>query len=306
MVPPGPEKKWTHGPFNPVIEDGVLYGRGASDMKGSVAAFAAAALAHVKNGAPKGSISLLITGDEEGPAVDGTVKVLEWMKDNSHLPDVCLVGEPTNPNHLGQEIKIGRRGSVTGRLKVQGKQGHVAYPERSDNPLPRLVKLLAALESYVFDNGNEFFAATNLEITSIDVGNIADNVIPDTGSAVFNVRFNSNWTKETLSKKIVDILDETGLHYELVLSGNSPSFVTQPGPWSDTVRQAVQDVTGKTAKFTTSGGTSDARFIFKYCPVVEFGPVNATIHQIDENADVEILQDLTKIYRRILEIYFKS
>ena len=306
VVPPGPEKKWTHGPFNPVIEDGVLYGRGASDMKGSVAAFAAAALAHVKNGAPKGSISLLITGDEEGPAVDGTVKVLEWMKDNSHLPDVCLVGEPTNPNHLGQEIKIGRRGSVTGRLKVQGKQGHVAYPERSDNPLPRLVKLLAALESYVFDNGNEFFAATNLEITSIDVGNIADNVIPDTGSAVFNVRFNSNWTKETLSKKIVDILDETGLHYELVLSGNSPSFVTQPGPWSDTVRQAVQDVTGKTAKFTTSGGTSDARFIARYCPVAEFGAVGATIHQIDENADVEILQDLTKIYRRILEIYFKS
>ena len=306
VVPPGPEKKWTFGPFNPEIKDGILYGRGASDMKGSVAAFAAAVAEFIKkHGAPnKGSISLLITGDEEGPAVNGTIKVLEWMKANGHVPDVCLVGEPTNPQALGDEIKIGRRGSLSGVLRVQGKQGHVAYPARADNPLPRLIKMTDALASYKFDEGSEFFSATNLEITSIDVGNTADNVIPDSGFAKFNVRYNDKWTKNTLSQKIADILDDLGHEFDLTLSGNAESFITPPGAWTETIRSAVKDITGRTAEYTTTGGTSDARFIVNYCPTVEFGPINQTIHQIDENASVQVLEDVTRIYTRILEIYF--
>lgn len=306
VVPPGPEKKWTSGPFSPQIRDGQLYGRGASDMKGSVAAFAAAAATFIKNDRKfAGSISLLITGDEEGPSINGTDKVLEWMEKNGHIPDVALVGEPTNPNHLGQEIKIGRRGSLNGVLKVQGKQGHVAYPDRADNPVPRLLTLLQALEKHVFDQGNEFFPPTNLEITSVEVGSGADNVIPDSGTARFNIRYNNTWKKDTLSQKVADILEKTGLPYDVTLSGNSESFMTEPGEWSETVKKAVQDITGKTPQYTTGGGTSDARFIFRYCPVVEFGGVNETIHQIDERAGVEDLKNLAKIYTRVLELYFK-
>ena len=307
VVPPGPVEKWTYGPFNPHIKDGVLYGRGAADMKGSVAAFAAAAAEFIrKHGAPKnGSISLLITGDEEGPAVNGTVKVLEWMKANGHVPDMCLVGEPTNPTMLGEEIKIGRRGSLSGVLRVQGKQGHVAYPQRADNPLPRLIKMLDALASYTFDEGSEFFPPTNLEVTSVHVDNTADNVIPDSGQARFNVRYNEKWNKNTLSQKIADILDETGFEFDLTLSGNAESFITKPGAWTDTVRQAVIDITGRTPAYTATGGTSDARFIVNYCPVVEFGPINQTIHQIDENNSVTVLEDLVKIYQRVLEIILK-
>lgn len=307
VVPPGPVEKWTYGPFNPHIENGILYGRGAADMKGSVACFAAAAIDFVKTyGPPKGSISFLITGDEEGEAVNGTVKVLEWMKEHVHIPDVCIVGEPTNPEFIGQEIKIGRRGSLSGVLKAQGKQGHVAYPQLADNPMPRLIKMLDALASYKFDEGTEFFQPTNLEITSIDVGNTADNVIPDSGTARFNIRFNSKWTKNTVSQKLADILDKTGSEFDLTLSGNSESFITEPGAWSELVRGAVQEITGKTPAYTTTGGTSDARFIVKYCPVLEFGPVNASIHKINENAGVQELKDVTKIYARILEIFFKD
>lgn len=304
VVPPGPEDKWTFGPFNPQVKDGVLYGRGASDMKGSVAAFAVAAAEYLKTNEAPGSISLLITGDEEGPAVNGTVKVLEWMKAHGHVPDVAIVGEPSNPEHLGQEIKIGRRGSLNGFLTVKGKQGHAAYPERADNPMPRLVKLLDVLCTHSFDKGSEFFPATNLEVTTIDVGNKACNVIPVAGWATFNIRFNDNWTSASLKANIKELLDATGLPYEIEFEGNAESFITKPGNWVGAVQAAVEDVTGKRPALTTGGGTSDARFIVDYCPVIECGPVNASIHQIDENAKVSDLEDLVKIYVRVLERYF--
>lgn len=306
VVPPGPLERWTVGPFTPEVREGVLYGRGASDMKGAVAAFAVAAADYLHNRSLEGSISLLITGDEEGPAVNGTVKVLKWMADNGHRPDVALVGEPTNPSALGQEIKIGRRGSLTGNLLVRGKQGHVAYPNLANNPLPRLVKFLDALASHRFDKGTEFFPPTNLELISIDVGNSADNVIPDSGMARFNIRFNDMWAGETLGTEIRKILDGVSKDYDLTLTCGAESFITRPGPWSETVQKAVQDVTGKTPAYTTNGGTSDARFIVEYCPVIECGGVNKTIHQIDENAAVEDLENLVKIYRRILERYFST
>ncbi len=306
VVPTGPTDAWTHGPFNPHIEDGVLYGRGASDMKGSVAAFTAAVSAYLKNNTPTGSISLLITGDEEGPAINGTIKVLEWMKENNHIPDVALIGEPTNPDHLGQEIKIGRRGSLTGQLTISGKQGHVAYPHLADNPLPKLVKILDALSDSVLDEGSEFFPSTNLEITTIDVGNTADNVIANSGSAKFNIRFNDRWSSETLSAKLHEIIKSCGFEYELKLTCGAESFLTKPGEWSECVREAVKNVTGKTPEFTTNGGTSDARFVVQYCPVVEFGGINATIHQIDENASVQDLKDLSAIFTQMLELYFKG
>ncbi len=304
VVPPGSEDQWTYGPFNPHIEDGVLYGRGASDMKGSVAAFVSAAAAYLQDNKSQGSISLLITGDEEGPSINGTIKVLEWMKENNHLPDVALVGEPTNPNHLGQEIKIGRRGSVNGTITVNGKQGHVAYPHLADNPLPRLVKLLDTLASHQFDEGSEFFPPTNLEIATIDVGNPATNVIPESGQATFNLRFSDIWTGESLINELHSILAPLGYDFTLDTTISAESFITQPGTWSETVLQAVKDVTGKTAEFTTNGGTSDARFTTLYCPTVEFGGVNATIHQINENAAVQDLKDLTAIFKRVIERYF--
>lgn len=304
VVPPGPEDQWTFGPFNPEIKDGVLYGRGASDMKGSVAAFALAAKNYLKDNNVKGSISFLITGDEEGVAVNGTVKVLEWMKEHGHIPDVCLVGEPTNPEHLGQEIKIGRRGSLNGHITVKGKQGHVAYQHLADNPVPRLVTLLETLIAYEFDQGSEFFPPTNLEITTIDVGNKATNVIPEGGWASFNIRFNDHWSSQSLKEKITALLDATGYDYEIEFEGNAESFITQPCEWSKIVKSAVEDISGKSPDYTTNGGTSDARFIVHYCPVIECGGVNASVHQIDENARVQDLEDLTKIYQRILERYF--
>ncbi|MCC6597539.1 MAG: succinyl-diaminopimelate desuccinylase [Alphaproteobacteria bacterium] len=305
VVPPGPLDQWTYGPFNPTIKDGIIYGRGASDMKGSVAAFAVAAAHYLKAGhTGEGSISLLITGDEEGSAIHGTRRVLDWMKEQNHIPDVALIGEPTNPSALGQEIKIGRRGSLTGKLVANGKQGHVAYQDLADNPLPRLIKLLNALCDYRFDEGTQFFPPTNLEVVSIDVGNSADNVIPQSGRASFNIRFNDLWTGETLTDKLRDILNAVSEHYELTLTCGAESFLTQPGTWPDVVRDAVHDITGKTPAYTTNGGTSDARFIAPICPVIECGAINATVHQIDENARISDLEDLTRIYIRILERYF--
>ncbi len=307
VVPPGPEEAWHYGPFTPHIEDGTLYGRGASDMKGSVAAFTAAVSAYLEQTGetPKGSISLLITGDEEGPAINGTVKVLQWMEENNHIPDVALVGEPTNPDHLGQEIKIGRRGSLTGKLSVEGKQGHVAYQHLAHNPLPTLVRMLDDLNECVLDTGSTYFPKTNLEITTIDVGNTADNVIPARGTATFNIRFNDRWTSETLEAKIREILDQSETPYTLSTSCNAESFITKPGVWSDIVRRAVEEVTGHRPDFTTNGGTSDARFVSQYCPVVEFGGVNATIHQINENARVQDLKDLADIFTKVISGYFR-
>jgi succinyl-diaminopimelate desuccinylase len=306
VVPPGAEKDWKHGPFNPVVENGKLYGRGASDMKGSVAAFAAAAMEFLKSNKDfKGSISFLITGDEEGPAINGTVKVLEWMVKNGHIPEVCLVGEPTNPAHHGQEVKIGRRGSLSGTITVTGKQGHAAYPHMADNPVPRIARLVAALSGHKFDNGTEFFQPTNLEVTTIDVGNPATNVIPQKATAKFNIRFNNTWTQESIQKEIRNVMDKTGEKYQIEFRGDSShSFLTQPGEWTELVKKAVMEVTGRTPKYTTSGGTSDARFAHAYCPVVEYGGVNESIHAVDENTDISVLQDLVKIYKRVLELYF--
>lgn len=304
VVPPGPVDQWTHGPFNPVIENGRIYGRGASDMKGAIACFTAAMSAWLaKNETFKGSISFLITGDEEGPATDGTVKVLDWMEQNNHLPDVALVGEPTNPTHLGQEIKIGRRGSLSGDIIVRGKQGHAAYPHLADNPLPRLVMLLGRLCDYTFDEGTEFFEATNLEVVSIDTGNAAYNVIPASANAKFNVRFNDRWTARSMQEKIKTLLASNAPCEITFLEGGAESFLSSPGEWADLVKRAVKDITGLEAKFTTGGGTSDARFVQKYCPVVELGAVNKTIHQIDESAELKDLEGLTNIYERVLELY---
>ncbi|MGH1398273.1 MAG: succinyl-diaminopimelate desuccinylase [Alphaproteobacteria bacterium] len=304
VVPPGAAEQWTYGPFTPTIKDGVIYGRGASDMKGAVAAFVVAAKEYLAGNTPKGSISLLITGDEEDIAVNGTVKVLEWMKDNGHTPDVALVGEPTNPAHLGQEIKIGRRGSLNGTLTVKGTQGHVAYQHLADNPMPRLIKLADALASHKFDTGSEFFPPTNLEITSIDVGNGASNIIPEKGIIRFNIRFNDQWSSTSLKAKIAELLEQTGAPYDIEFEGNAESFITKPDAWTQCVQGAVTDIAGKTPAYTTTGGTSDARFISQHCPTIECGAVNNSIHQIDENAKVSDLEALVQIYRRVLERYF--
>ena len=309
VVPPGPDSEWTHGPFNPTIQDGVLYGRGASDMKGSVAAFVASISEYLdKHGVPDGSISLLITGDEEADAINGTVKVLEWMDKHDQIPDVALVGEPTNPDHMGQEIKIGRRGSLTGHLSASGTQGHVAYPHRAHNPLPQLIDMLSALKNTVFDNGTEFFAPTNLEITTIDVGNAADNVIPGAAKVMFNIRFNDLWSSDSLITKIHDILKTVSDEYDIEFRRGAESFMTQPNQWTDVVMNAIKDVVENTEnlKYTTTGGTSDARFIRNYCPVVEYGPINRSIHRINENVNINDLQTLTDVYVRVLERYFEN
>ncbi len=225
------------------------------------------------------------------------------MKENNHIPDVALIGEPTNPDTLGQEVKIGRRGSLSGVLTIKGKQGHVAYQHLADNPMPKLVQILDSLASYSFDEGSEFFPKTNLEITTIDVGNTADNVIPQSGQAKFNIRFNDKWNSATLDNKIREIIDSCGYEYELNTVCGAESFLTQPGEWSDIVRCAVQEVTGRLPELTTNGGTSDARFVSQYCPVAEFGGINATIHQINENAAVKDLKDLAQIFKHMLQKY---
>ncbi len=305
VVPPGDEHSWSCPPFSGEVRGGMLYGRGAADMKGNIACFAAAVSRFLAGGNFKGSISLLITGDEEGEALDGTVKVLEWMRGNNHIPDAALVGEPTNPEKIGDEIKIGRRGSLSGTITVTGKQGHVAYPRLADNPLPKLVKLLAALAAHKFDEGSEYFPPTNLELTSIDTGNAADNVIPEKTAARFNVRFNDKWSAQSLSDKIVSLLDAAGADYKISFWSNAESFLSAPGKLAEMVSAAVAETAQRTPKLTTSGGTSDARFVARYCPVVEFGLVNKTIHQVDECVAVADMETLTGIYAGILGRFFK-
>ena len=307
VVPTGDETRWTDPPFAAVVRDGILYGRGAADMKGNIAAVIAAIDSYIRtHGKPKGSISVIITGDEEAQAINGTVKILQWMGENGHVPDAAIVVEPTNPDVLGQEIKLGRRGSLTGRLTVRGTQGHTAYPARADNPLPRLVNDLDALATHVFDDGTEFFQPTNLQITTIDVGNPASNVIPGEGRATFNVRFNSLWSAKTLEEHIRHILDNVAPGYELATESNAESFITQPGTLTNLMQNAVAEVTGRTPALTTTGGTSDARFVQLYCPVVEFGLINKTIHKIDECAAVADIEALTVIYRRVIEEFFAA
>ncbi len=306
VVPPGEASLWSADPFAAVIRDGKIMGRGSADMKANIAAFVAA-LSHYLKDFPdfKGSVSLLITGDEEAEAINGTVKVLSWMEEHDQLADFYLVGEPTNPEKIGDEIKIGRRGSLNGVLRVQGTQGHVAYPERAENPLPKLARLVDLLSNHIFDMGSAHFSRTNLEVTSIDVGNKAANVIPARGEACFNIRFNDKWTAETLTQELRALLDKTGIAYELTTSSNAESFLTKVGVLTDLVSSAVSQVTGRTPELTTTGGTSDARFAALYGPVVEFGLINKTIHKVDEHVVIDDLHMLVQIYRKILENYFR-
>jgi succinyl-diaminopimelate desuccinylase len=310
VVPTGDVSRWRCDPFDPAFEDGRIYGRGASDMKGAIAAFMAASLEYVaRHGAPKGTLSFLITGDEEGPSINGTVKMLDWARARGLRFDHAIVGEPTNVDSLGDTIKIGRRGSLNGRIRVIGKQGHVAYPQRAANPVPIIARIVAALSVHEFDRGTAHFDRTNLEVSSIDVGNPAVNVIPGEARAQFNVRFNDAWTLETLRAKITEIVaaaaDDAKIELEF-LPSNAVSFLTQPGAFTTLVSDAVKEVTGLTPELSTSGGTSDARFITRDCPVVEFGLTNETIHAVDENARVADIDALAAVYGRILESYFSG
>ena len=304
VVPTGDRAVWTREPFAAEVEDGVLYGRGASDMKGAIAAFVAAAARFGATGAGGGSISLLITGDEEGPAINGTRKVLDWLAERDETLDACLVGEPTNPEELGEMVKIGRRGSLNGTLRVAGRQGHVAYPALADNPLPRLVALLNALLALTLDEGTDHFQPSRLELTSIDVGNEATNVIPGAAVVRFNVRFNDRHTGASLERIIRACLDAVGETYDLAIEVSGEAFVTPPGRLSAIIAESVAAVTGRTPTLSTTGGTSDARFIKDHCPVAEFGLLSRTMHRTDECVPVEVLERLADIYLGILERYF--
>ncbi|KQO87600.1 succinyl-diaminopimelate desuccinylase [Methylobacterium sp. Leaf92] len=310
VVPPGEVGSWTHGPFSGEVADGFLYGRGAVDMKGGIACMLAATLAFLGRHGPDfgGSIAFLVTGDEEGPAVNGTVKLLDWAKARGERFDHCLLGEPTNPDTLGEMIKIGRRGSLTGRITVHGRQGHVAYPHRAENPIPGLLRLASALTADPLDGGTAHFDASNLEFTTIDVGNPATNVIPASAKAMFNVRFNDDWTADTLGAEIRRRLEAAAgnaVRFSLDLQpSNSPAFLTQPDAFVDRVADAIESETGRRPALSTTGGTSDARFIKDACPVIEFGLVGRTMHETDERVAVADLDRLTAIYGRVLDAYF--
>jgi succinyl-diaminopimelate desuccinylase len=302
VVPVG-TANWRSDPFGAEVRDGVLYGRGACDMKGAIAAFVSGVAQYLEQGTPNGSISLLITGDEEGPAVDGTVKVLEWMRANDQVPDFCLVGEPTCPVRLGDMVKIGRRGSVNMKLEVHGTQGHVAYPHRVDNPVHRLIRALDALTSAPVDAGTDWFEASSLQVTSVDVGNTATNVVPASARAALNIRFNDGHSGASLTEWVRATVGRYADRFDLESSISGESFVTKPGPMVEILRQAILGATGIDPKLDTGGGTSDARFIAQYCAVAEFGLVGATMHQIDECVPVPELRDLSRIYRDILAAF---
>ncbi|MGP0059071.1 MAG: succinyl-diaminopimelate desuccinylase [Beijerinckiaceae bacterium] len=308
VVPVGNRAAWRFDPFAAEIADGQVWGRGAADMKGAVAAFAAASLAYIaRHGTPNGSLSFLITGDEEGPAINGTAKLLRWAQERGEKFDHCLLGEPTNPDALGEMIKIGRRGSLNGALEVHGKQGHVAYPRRADNPIPHLLHLLGALIGTPLDTGTAHFDASNLEIVTIDVGNKAANVIPAEARAGFNVRFNDRWTAQTLQAELARrcAAAALGANYALTFEPcNAEAFLTEPDRFTDLVAAVVKAHTGLTPAFSTTGGTSDARFIRAYCPVVEFGLVGQTMHMADERVAVADVALLCKIYGEVIERYF--
>lgn len=302
VVPPGDAARWRHAPFAGEIEEGRLYGRGAADMKSGVAAFVGAAAAHLARvGTPAGSISLLITGDEEADAVNGTVKLLEWAAAQGERFDACIVGEPTCPGALGDTVKIGRRGSLTGRLTVRGSQGHTAYPHRADNAAHRLVAVLDRLIGTALDEGTPWFDASNLQVTSIDIGNAASNVIPAEATARFNIRFNDRHTRASLEAWLRAQIAPLAPDYTLEVSGNAEAFITEPGPLSESLAEAIWSTTGRRPALNTTGGTSDARFIQRYCPVVEFGLVGTTMHQVDEHVAVEDILGLARIYEAFLD-----
>jgi succinyl-diaminopimelate desuccinylase len=314
VVPPGDEKAWSHPPFAGEGDGLELYGRGAVDMKGGIACALAAVLDHLAHngGKPqktgKGSISFLITGDEEGIAVNGTPKLLKWAAEQGEKFDHCILGEPSNVEDLGDTIKIGRRGSLNGHLVVSGRQGHVAYPERADNPIRGLVTLVSALQAEPLDTGSAHFPPSHLEFTSVDVGNKTVNLIPGEARARFNIRFNDKHTLESLKALLVQRAEKASegkikFVFEWEPS-NAPVFVTKTGPFTDLVAKAIEEVTGRKPHLSTSGGTSDARFITAFCPVVEFGLVGQTMHQVDERVPIADLRALTTIYRKIIDRYF--
>jgi succinyl-diaminopimelate desuccinylase len=310
VVPAGDESAWTHGAFAGDVKDGHLYGRGAVDMKGGIACSVAAVLDHLRHngGKPKGSISFLITGDEEDVSINGTIKLLQWAAARGETFDHCVLGEPSNVETLGDCIKVGRRGSQSGTLYVEGKQGHVAYPHRASNPVPDISRLITALSDEPLDHGSAQFQASNLEFTSVDVGNTASNVIPAQARAKFNIRYNDCHSRESL-RALVDarLAKAAGnrIRAHIVWEpSNSDVFVITPGPFTALAVAAIEEVTGRKPELSTSGGTSDARFIAKYCPVIEFGLVGQTMHQVDERTPVGDLEKLTQIYRGILDRYF--
>jgi succinyl-diaminopimelate desuccinylase len=298
VVPPG--AGWRHDPFGGVVEEGVLYGRGACDMKAAIAAFVAAvAQAQAADTLP-GSVSLLITGDEEGPAQDGTVRVVAWMRDQGEVPDFCIVGEPTNPDRLGEIIKIGRRGSLSAAITLRGVQGHVAYPHLADNPVHRLLALLHALATHRLDEGNRWFQPSSLQVTTIDVGNPATNLIPSQATARLNIRYNDAHDAASLEAWIADVAAEHAPGAEIAFHRSGDSFLTEPGRAVETLAEAVGAVFGTAPKLDTGGGTSDARFITKLCPVAEFGLVGASMHKVDEHTSVADLSALAAAYAAVL------
>lgn len=318
VVPVGDETAWSYPPFSAAIHNGEMYGRGAVDMKGGIACFAAAVGRYIdKNRDLKGSISFLITGDEEGPSINGSRKLLEWAKAKGESWDAAIVGEPTNPGKLGDMIKIGRRGSLSGTIVVHGIQGHVAYPHLADSPLPGMLMLLESLLYPALDNGTKDFQASNLEVTTIDVGNPALNVIPGKATATFNIRYNDTWSDETLMAEIHNRLDKAAgrrklrpgkrapVNYELIWRDRpSHVFLTHDNKLIETLTSSVESVTGERPQLSTSGGTSDARFIKDYCPVVEFGLVGKTMHMVDERVAIADLETLTQIYERFIADFF--
>ena len=304
VVPVGDASAWRHAPFSGALEDGKLFGRGAADMKGGIAAFVAAVRQFV-NTHLAGSISLIITGDEEGDAEYGTVKMVEWMKAHNHLPDLCVVGEPTNPQRLGDVIKNGRRGSLSCQLRVDGVQGHVAYPHLADNPIVRLLAMLAPVNGVTLDDGNDYFDASSAHVTTIDTGNKAGNVIPATVSASFNIRFNTEQRADDLISWLEDHFDQVGGQWQADWRVSAQPFVTPAGPLTDLMKAAISEVTGMVAELSTSGGTSDARFITHLCPVAEFGLVGQTMHKVDEHVSIDDIDQLTAIYLAMLSRFFE-
>lgn len=306
VVPVGNRDDWSFDPFGGEVRDGYVCGRGAADMKGPIACFISAMLRFIQERPPHGSISFLITGDEEGPSINGTPKMLKWLEERGEQIDFCLVGEPTSREKLGDMIKIGRRGTMNGYLTVEGKQGHVAYPHLADNPVPKLVTLLSALDGLTLDEGNAHFQPSNLEIVNIDIGNSATNVIPARAKAVFNIRFNDQWDGKKLEEKIRATLDAAAIAYHLRVTVGGESFYTTPGADSDIIVDSIRKHTGRTPELSTSGGTSDARYIKNYCPVIEFGIVGDTMHKTDERVAVSDMHALADIYLDILGSWFKA
>ena len=305
VVPVGDLSGWTVEPFAASIENGVLYGRGAADMKAAIASFVAAVSRFTVDHSPKGSISLLITGDEEGPAINGTKKLLQAIADEGETLSHCLVGEPTNPRRLGDMAKIGRRGSLNGWLQINGAQGHVAYPHLADNPVPRLNELISRLTALKLDDGNDHFQPSNLEITKLDTSDGAENVIPAWAAARFNVRFCSEHSGESVQQAIRAALDaDPTIPYALSVRVSGESFLTPPGTLSTILSDACESVLGTRPELSTTGGTSDARFIKDYCPVIEFGMINQTMHKVDERASVADIEALTQVYAEVLQRYF--